>query len=73
VAEFGVCQTYAQATTCSQATEYNGCLFTDFESYFRGLGQFFCAAASSAGGDSGDGSDSATDAVSDAPGDAVTE
>jgi hypothetical protein len=46
VADFGVCQTYAQATMCSQANEYDGCFFADFESYFRGIGQFFCAAAS---------------------------
>lgn len=71
VAEFGVCQTYAQATTCSQADEYSGCFFTDFESYFRGIGQLFCAAASSDAG--GDGGDSTTDAVSDAPGDAMSE
>jgi hypothetical protein len=71
VADFGVCQTYAQARMCSQANEYDGCFFADFESYFLGIGRLFCATTSSdAGGDSGDGSEGATDAVSDAPGDA---
>jgi hypothetical protein len=74
---FGVCQPYAQTAQCAQASQYNGCFFTDFESYFRGIGQMFCAAASSdAGiGDAGDGgaSDSAPDAVRDAPGEAMAE
>lgn len=70
MAEFGVCATYAGAALCAQATEYRGCFFTDFESYFRGIGQLFCAAQPI---DAGNGGDGTTGSALDAAGDVATE
>lgn len=39
-----VCAQYVDAAQCAQKAPYDGCIFADFEAYFRGLGQIFCAA-----------------------------
>jgi hypothetical protein len=44
-----ICAQYAQAVQCAQQPAYDGCVFADFESSFRGLGEFFCAHGSDGG------------------------
>jgi hypothetical protein len=72
VAQLGTCtiqafmttcaQEYAKANPCGQAPQYGVCLFANFESQFRGLGQFFCAYVADAGADSAAGGDAGADA-----------
>lgn len=66
-----VCAPEAQAAQCGTANIYEGCLFADFEAYFRGLGQLFCAGGFDAGSDSGSDGSGWTPAVEDAESGAV--
>lgn len=52
-AETTVCESETQAATCTQAPQYAGCIFVDYESEFRGLGAIFCAAQADGGSEAG--------------------
>jgi hypothetical protein len=67
-ADATLCATQAQAAMCEDAPQYAGCIFVDFESYFRGTGAIFCAALPEAGRDSGDAAQDAQDSLLDAVG-----
>jgi hypothetical protein len=64
-----------QAAQCGQASQYDPCNFVNFQSYFLGVGEFFCAAPVDAGADTGAGADAGADAlvVSDASADSAHE
>lgn len=59
------CQQESRTTTCASetqaeqpcntGTQYSQCVFADFQSYFLGVGAFFCAAGADGGVDAGGG------------------
>jgi hypothetical protein len=59
----GVCKAYAKPA-CASDPKYAHCTYVNFESYFLGLGEFFCSGAPAV--DAGqDASDDASDAADD--------